>query len=91
MRMQHPIRGTPRMGATGTREVDLIVERTNGSCVAIEVKLSDHATDRDVRHLLWLKDQLGDRLVDMMVVNTGPLAYRRDDGVAVVPLALLGP
>jgi hypothetical protein len=45
----------------------------------------------DVRHLRWLTDQLGDRLVDRIVVYTGNLAYRRDDGVAVVPLALLGP
>jgi len=26
----------------------------------------------------------------MMIVTTGPDAYRRKDGVAVVPLALLG-
>jgi uncharacterized protein len=29
-------------------------------------------------------------LIDAVVVNTGPEAYRRKDGVAVVPLALLG-
>ncbi|WP_417563348.1 ATP-binding protein [Microbacterium sp.] len=75
----------------GTHEVDLIVERADRTCVAIEVKLSATATDHDVRHLHWLKKQLDDRLADMVVVNTGPFAYRRDDGVAVVPLALLGP
>jgi hypothetical protein len=44
-----------------------------------------------VRHLDWLRDQLGDRVVERVVVNTGPYAYRRPDGVAVIPLALLGP
>jgi hypothetical protein len=44
----------------------------------------------DMRHLLWLRDQLPDRVVDLMVVTTGATAYRRPDGVAVVPLALLG-
>ncbi|MFV0434990.1 MAG: hypothetical protein ACK5LO_13545 [Leucobacter sp.] len=33
----------------------------------------------------------GERVRDLVVINTGPYAYRRPDGVAVVPLALLGP
>jgi hypothetical protein len=44
-----------------------------------------------VRHLLWLREQLGNDLIDIAVITTGPEAYRRPDGVAVVPLALLGP
>jgi hypothetical protein len=44
-----------------------------------------------VSHLHWLKEQLGDRLLDAVVVNTGSDAYRRKDGIAVVPLGLLGP
>lgn len=47
--------------------------------------------DHDVKHLLWLRDHLGDRCADTVVLHTGPYAYRRADGVAVVPLALLGP
>lgn len=74
----------------GTHEVDLIVE-ARGRVVAIEVKLAPSVDERDVRHLLWLRDRLGDRLADALVVTTGPTAYRRRDGVAVVPLALLGP
>jgi len=34
---------------------------------------------------------VGDRLVERVVIYTGKLAHRRRDGVAVVPLALLGP
>lgn len=75
----------------GDREVDLIVEDDQRRIVGIEVKLATTVTDGDVRHLRWLKAQLGDRMVDMVVVNTGRFAYRRPDGVAVVPLALLGP
>jgi uncharacterized protein len=48
-------------------------------------------TDRDVRHLNWLYEKIGDRLADRVVITTGRHAYRRPDGVAVVPLALLGP
>lgn len=73
----------------GEHEIDLIVERGQ-SIVAIEVKLG-LPTDRDVRHLLWLREKLGDELADAVVVTTGKYAYRRKDGIAVVPLALLGP
>jgi predicted AAA+ superfamily ATPase len=73
------------------REVDLIVERADRSLVAIEIKLSASVDDRDVRHLVWLRGQLPDRVVDTVVINTGEHAYRRADGVAVIPLALLGP
>lgn len=72
-------------------EVDLIVERRDGGIVAIEVKLSPTVEDRDARHLNWLKRELGDRVIDRVIVTTGKFAVRRDDGVAVVPLALLGP
>jgi predicted AAA+ superfamily ATPase len=75
----------------GRQEVDLIVERRDQRIVAIETKLSGAVTDNDVRHLLWLRDTLGDDVLDLVVVNTGPFAYRRPDGVAVVPAALLGP
>ena len=74
-----------------SREIDLIVEGADRRVVAIEVKLADTVSDQDVRHLNWLKQQIGDRLVTTMVITTGEFAYQRPDGVAVVPLALLGP
>ena len=45
--------------------------------------------DADVRHLHWLGDRIGGRLVAKVVVTTGEYAYRRDDGVAIIPLGLL--
>lgn len=53
--------------------------------------LAPSVTDSDVRHLRWLREQLPDRVIDLLVVTTGPMAYRRPDGIAVVPIALLGP
>lgn len=73
------------------REIDLIVEGEDRQIVAIEIKLSQTVDDKDVRHLNWLHDQLGDRLADRVVITTGQHAFRRRDGIAVVPLALLGP
>lgn len=71
-------------------EVDLIVERPDGRVLAMESKLARTVGDDDVRQLLWLRDRIGADLIDMVIVTTGPTAYRRKDGVAVVPLALLG-
>ena len=75
----------------GRQEVDLIVERGDQRVIAIEVKLSGTVDDSDVRHLLWLREQIGDDLLDSIVIHTGPQAYRRPDGISVVPAALLGP
>lgn len=74
----------------GEHEVDLIVTRDDGRMVALEVKLSAVADDDDVRHLQWLRKQVGDDLLDAAVITTGPAAYRRPDGIAVIPAALLG-
>jgi predicted AAA+ superfamily ATPase len=75
----------------GRHEVDLIVLRPDQKVVAIEVKLARTVGDNDVKQLLWLKEQIGDDLIDAMVVTTGPNAYRRADGILVVPAVLLGP
>jgi predicted AAA+ superfamily ATPase len=74
----------------GRQEIDLIVERADQRVVAIEVKLSATVTDDDVRHLVWLRQQIGDEMLDAMIVTTGTHAYRRPDGIAVVPAVLLG-
>jgi hypothetical protein len=76
--------------AAGEHEVDLIVEREDARVLAVEFKLARDVGDGDVRQLHWLADQIGDELIDSIVLNTGPEAYRRSDGIAVVPAALLG-
>ena len=74
----------------GRHEVDLIVARDARRVLAIEVKLGAEVDDHDVRHLRWLHEQIGDDLLDAIVVTTGPQAYRRRAGIGVVPPALLG-
>lgn len=75
----------------GDHEVDLIIERPDQKVVALEVKLAATVNDHDVTHLLWLRERLGEDLLDAAVITTGPRAYRREDGIAVIPAALLGP
>lgn len=75
---------------SGRHEIDIILERADGRVVALEVKLGSTVSDDDVRHLKWLQTTAGDTVIDAVVVNTGSHAYRRPDGIAVVPAALLG-
>ena len=75
---------------SGDREIDLIVER-GPNILAIEIKLGQTPNEGDVRHLRWLRGELGEDLTDAIVITTGRVAYRRPDGIAVVPAALLGP
>ena len=75
----------------GDHEVDLIVTGDDGAVVALEVKLGAVADDHDVGHLRWLRDRLGNDLVEAAVITTGTTAYRRPDGIAVIPAGLLGP
>ncbi len=72
-------------------EIDLIVECPDRRVIAVEVKLARAVSDADVRHLNWLQSQIGDQVIERVVINTGSHAYRRPDGVAVIPLGLLGP
>lgn len=75
----------------GDREIDLVVARADGRVVAFEVKLAPSVDDGDVKHLHWLREKIGADLLDAAVITTGKVAYRRADGIAVIPAALLGP
>ena len=75
----------------GDHEVDIIVQRPDFRVLAIEVKMSAAVRPSDVTQLNWLEQQLPNRLIDKVIINAGSRAFRRPDGVAVVPLALLGP
>ncbi len=55
------------------------------------MKLAQTVEDDDLRHLKWLATRIGDDLLDAVVVTTSSEAYRRTDGIAVVPASLLGP
>lgn len=75
----------------GRHEVDLVVEGTGGRVAAFEVKLAATPSPQEGASLRWLRGRIGDRLAAAVIITTGRAAYRRPDGIAVVPLALLGP
>ena len=74
----------------GTREIDFIIEKDD-VIVLIEVKSKSAITTHDVRHLNWFEEKVKDEFkVQKIIVTTGSQAYTRQDGVHVVPVALLG-
>ena len=74
----------------GTHEIDMIIENEDGRILPVEIKLKSVIDERDVRHIHWLRNNWDGDLAPGLVITTGQHAYRRADGIAVVPLALLG-
>ena len=73
----------------GRHEVDLIVELANGRIIAIEIKAASAPSRSDARHLVWLREQLGDRVLATLVLHAGPHLYPLDDDVYAVPICSL--
>lgn len=68
------------------REVDVVLERRDGSVVGIEVKSAASASSSDFRGLRHLRDKLGDRFKAGVVLYTGPSTVPFGDRLAAVPL-----
>jgi hypothetical protein len=75
-------------------EADLILRLRDGRWGAIEVKLGQRAIETAARHLLALAQRVDEVKMGapafLMVLTGGVYAYRRADGVWVVPLGCLG-
>ncbi len=73
----------------GRREVDLVAEVGAGGVVAVEVKASAAPDVDDARHLVWLRDVLGERFLGGAVLHTGPQAFRLSERVLALPICTL--
>ncbi len=79
-------------------EVDAIVEQADGRWGAFEIKTSMTKADEAAANLLRLRDKLADNRMGRtpppsflaVLLGTGEAAYRRSDGVHVVPIRALG-
>ena len=74
-------------------EADMVVALRDGRWGAIEVKLGNKQTEVAAENLLKLKSKIDtEKMGDpsfLMVITGGQYAYRRDDGVLVVPIGCL--
>ena len=71
------------------REVDLVVEARDGRVGAIEVKAARDVDESDFRHLRYLRDRLGDRFVNGVVVHLGERPLSFGDRLTALPLAAI--
>ncbi|WP_407320107.1 ATP-binding protein [Isoptericola halotolerans] len=73
----------------GEHEVDLVIEARNGDILGIEVKASARVGEKDARHLRWMQERVGERFRRGVVFHTGPAAFRIDDRIHALPIAML--
>lgn len=76
-------------------ELDAVVERRDGSWLAVEVKLGAARVDEAARSLLTARAAIdaGERgePAAKLVITAAGFSYRRPDSVSVVPITALGP
>lgn len=66
-----------------------MVEYGAGRLLGIEIKATSAPTANDARHLRWLRDELGDRFMQGIVLHTGPATYPLGDQLTAVPICAL--
>jgi predicted AAA+ superfamily ATPase len=69
------------------QEVDLVIERVDGSVLAIEVKASPDVRAEDLRGIRALQKKLGQDQVTGVVLHTGKSGWRIDAGTIALPIA----
>ncbi|MCF0193728.1 MAG: ATP-binding protein [Bacteroidaceae bacterium] len=89
-----PLRGTVRhYHDKNELEADIIITLNDGRWAAVEVKLGSGEIDEGATHLLALADRINPSRLPppsfLMVLTGGEFAYRRADGVYVVPIGCL--
>jgi len=73
----------------GRFEVDVLGELGGGRVIGMEVKASAAPTGRDARHLVGLRDRLGDTFLAGILFHTGPRAFALAERVTAVPISAL--
>lgn len=73
----------------GRHEVDIVAEIRGGAVIGIEVKAASAPTADAVRHLAWLRDQLGHAFIAGVVLHTGPATYSLGEKLVAAPICTL--
>jgi uncharacterized protein len=73
----------------GRFEVDVIGELGGGQVVGMEVKATAAPSGGDARHLVGLRESLGDTFLAGILFHTGPRAFALAERVTAVPISTL--
>lgn len=71
----------------GRHEIDIVVEYGGGRIFGIEIKATSAPKHEDARHLVWLREELGDRFLGGMVLHTGPRAFLLGEKIVAAPIS----
>lgn len=71
------------------REIDFILERRDGTVVALEVKSSASVRGDSFKHMKWLRDKIGDRFHAGYVIYLGKQTLSFGDRMYALPLSAL--
>jgi predicted AAA+ superfamily ATPase len=72
--------------SSGEQEVDLLVDLGRGRVIGMEVKAGSAPTRTDAKHLVRLRDTLGDEFVRGVVFHTGPAPFELDERIWALPI-----
>ncbi|MGW0519870.1 ATP-binding protein [Crossiella sp. NPDC003009] len=73
----------------GRHEVDLLVELDAHRVIGIEIKATAAPKTTDAQHLMWLRDQLGEKFVHGVVLHTGPHIFPMGDRITAAPISTI--
>lgn len=71
------------------READVVLERPDGRVAAIEVKAAVDVDERDLRHLTYLRDHLGDGFANGVIIHCGKRPTPLGDRITALPVNAL--
>ena len=70
-------------------EIDVMLEAADGRLCAIEVKAAKDHDHHDARHLIDMRDRLGERFVNGVVIHLGDRPTSLGDRITAMPLAAI--
>jgi uncharacterized protein len=73
----------------GRHEIDLLGEIAGQRVVGIEVKAAAAPNRDDARHLVWLRDKLGDRFIAGVLMHTGPRVHTIEERIVAAPICTI--
>lgn len=66
-----------------------MIELGGGDVIGIEVRAAANVESTDARHLVWLRDELGDRCLTGLVLHTGPRQFSLGERIRALPISAL--
>lgn len=73
----------------GRREVDLVADLRARGLIGVEIKAHGAPKAAHAKHLMWLRDTLGDRFRAGVVLHTGPDRFTLADRIEAIPIRAL--